>query len=65
MSMTTEEIERRIEELNDFGMHVAAKALSRELGASAARTTDLARRDPVSPGSRLPGLRWIKDATGS
>ena len=31
MSMTTEEIERRIEELNDSGMHVAAKALSREL----------------------------------
>lgn len=31
MSMSTEEIERRIEELQQSGMHMAARALQKEL----------------------------------
>lgn len=31
MSMSIEELEQRIEELNKSGMHMAAKALAREL----------------------------------
>ena len=31
MSMSTEEIERRIEELQQSGMHMAARALMKEL----------------------------------
>lgn len=40
MHLSNEEIERRIEDLQESGMHLAAKALLRELNYRAKRDSD-------------------------